>query len=381
MKMGKIQNRILFIVSEDWYFVSHRLELAIKSIEKGYNVALLSRYHKDKTMIENLGIQTIDWTLDRSSKNIFKETIAIKNVVTAINAFKPHLVHSVAFKPVLYSAIGCYIKKIDNRIFALAGLGYVFSSSSIKAKIIQFVLKKVMKKMLMGNKTRLILQNPNDVTVLESSNLIAKNKIRLIRGAGVNVDKFFYKELPIKTFNVVLSSRMLYSKGIEDFKECAKIIGGLSKHIKFQIVGKPDEHNPDSIPLNVLNKWSKAENFEYKGFRNDMVKILHESSLVCLPTSYGEGIPKALLEGASCGRPIIAYDVPGCREIVEHGHNGFLIERKNINSLADAIYTLYQNYRLCVKMGQNGRRIIEKNFTTEIIVSKTQKVWEELLIR
>ncbi len=380
-KIKKSKTRILFIVSEDWYFVSHRFDLAKRSIEKGYTLALLSRYHKDQSKIRKLGIETYEWSLERNSKNIFKEIQSIYLITKVIKSFRPDLIHAVAFKPVVYSSIGCFFIGFKNRVFALAGLGYVFSSRGIKIKILQAILKYFIKVMLNGHNTRLILQNPDDIKVLLLPKNIEKDKIRLIRGAGVDINKFFYKQLSKGSFKVILPSRMLWSKGIKDFKECSKILFTKTKNIKFILVGKPDMQNPDSVPAELLHKWAESENFEYIGYEKEMVKIFHECSLVCLPTSYGEGLPKSLLEAASCGRPIVTYNVPGCREVVRHGHNGLLIEKRNVNALADAIYTLYKDYKLCVKMGQNGRRIIEKNFTTEIVISKTQKVWEELLTR
>ena len=372
--------RILFIISEDWYFVSHRLYLAKVAINSGYKVALLSHFTNHREIIEAEGIKTIAWPLNRSSRNLYKEIEAIKSIVSTIRQFKPSMIHSVAMKPVIYSAIACNLSGLKSRIFALAGLGFVFTSSKRSAKILRPFLKVIFSLLFKGKKTKLILQNPDDQRQLLSEGVINPKNIRLIRGAGVDTKTFSFKTIPSNMPIIILPSRMLWAKGIQDFVDCAIEINKKVKKARFVLVGTPDIQNPDAISKVRLKKWNEEGVIEWWGHQSDMVIVYHQSTIVCLPTTYGEGLPKSLLEAASCGRPIVTYDVPGCREIVIDGYNGFLVKAKRVDDLISAISNLLDDRELCIKMGKNGRKLVEKYFTQEKIAQETMAVWEELLV-
>ena len=284
----------MFVISEDWYFYSHRLSLAKTAINYGYKVALLSHYTNHQELIENEGIKTLNWPLYRSSKNIFQEIMAIKSIVSSLRQFQPAILHAVAMKPVIYSAIACAISGLNKRIFALAGLGFVFTSKKRFAKVLRPLMEFVFKLLFKGNNTRLILQNPEDQSALLSANVIDNNHIRLIRGAGVDTSLFDLKPIPTDMPIISLPSRMLWAKGIQDFINCAKDINIREKTARFVLVGTPDNQNPDAIPIEKLEEWNNSGIVEWWGHQSDMPKVFHQSTIVCLPTSYGEGLPKSL---------------------------------------------------------------------------------------
>jgi len=371
--------KILFIITEDWYFVSHRLDLVKRAIWSGYQVALLSHYTNHREVIEDAGIKSIEWPLDRSSKNPLTELNAIKSIISSIRQFRPDIIHSVAMKPVIYSSIASLFTGLDNRIFALAGLGFVFTSNTRSAKIIKPFLEFAFRLLFKGCKTRLILQNPEDRQALLLANIINPYNIRLIRGAGVDIKSFSINKIPTDLPIISIPARMLWAKGIQDFIDCSKEINKDNKFARFVLVGTPDEQNPDSIPKQQLIEWDKNGVIEWWGHRSDMPNVFHQSTIVCLPTTYGEGLPKSLLEAASCGRPIVAYDVPGCREIVKDGYNGYLVKPKSVDGLVNAISQLLNDHELCDNMGKNGRKLVEKHFTQEKIAVETIAVWEEVL--
>ena len=283
-------------------------------------------------------------------------------------------------KPVIYSAIACNLSGLKSRIFALAGLGFVFTSNKRSAKILRPFLKVIFSLLFKGKKTKLILQNPDDRRQLLSKGVINPKNIRLIRGAGVDTKTFSFKTIPSNMPIIILPSRMLWAKGIQDFVDCAIEINKKVKKARFVLVGTPDIQNPDAISKVRLKKWNEEGVIEWWGHQSDMVKVYHQSTIVCLPTTYGEGLPKSLLEAASCGRPIVTYDVPGCREIVIDGYNGFLVKAKRVDDLISAISNLLDDRELCIKMGKNGRKLVEKYFTQEKIAQETMAVWEELLV-
>jgi len=373
-----LYKRLLFIVSEDWYFVSHRLHLAVSAINAGYSVALLSHYTKHQEKIKLAGVETINWQLNRGSKNLIKEIISIKGVVTTIRQFQPSLIHSVAIKPVLYSGIACKMIGLRNRVFALAGLGFIFTSDKRSAKYLRPIIKYSFKFLFKGDKTRLIVQNPEDQAALSTANIINENNISLIRGSGVNMNLYSFSKIPEGTPIIMLPARMLWDKGIGEFVKVAKILKQSGIKARFVLVGSPDVHNPETINDFQLKNWENDQIIEWWGQKEDMAKMYYQSTIVCLP-SYREGLPKSLLEAASCGRPIVTYDVPGCREIVKDGYNGYLVQLKSINGLVQAISQLLNDHKLCVQMGKNGRKLVKKHFSQEQIANETLAVWEEVL--
>ena len=181
--------RLLFVVSEDWYFVSHRLHLGEAAVRAGYCVGVLTRVSSCKQQIERAGIQVIDWPLNRSSRNPFSELRAVGAVVSAMRDFKPDVIHAVALKPVLYSSLAAHLVGLKRRVFAMGGLGFVFASKRLFARLVRPLVVWALRVALNGTKTRVVLQNPDDLELLTAAG-VAPERIRLIRGAGVDTDAF-----------------------------------------------------------------------------------------------------------------------------------------------------------------------------------------------
>ncbi|MFC1602620.1 glycosyltransferase family 4 protein [Pseudomonadota bacterium] len=371
--------RLLFVVSEDWYFVSHRLHLAIAAIESGYTVALLSHTSNYRDLIESSGIEVIDWSLDRQSRNLASEAKAIFGVVKALRYFQPDLVHAVAMKPVLYASIACRVTGIQSRVFALGGLGFIFSSQKALARLLKPFIVTTFRWALNGHKARLILQNHDDEALLLNYQVIEKSRISLIRGAGVDTDSFSPNKTTQNIPLIALSGRLLWDKGVGVFVKCARALSEKGVQGRFILVGEPDLHNPESIPVSQLQDWVDEGVIEWWGRRNDMPEVLRQVAVVCLPTTYGEGLPKALLEAASCGLPIVTYDVPGCREIVIDGVNGFIVPPNDEVALFSAVETLLNNPELRILLGKAGRELVIKEFSQETVAAETMQVWDEVL--
>lgn len=370
--------RLMFVISEDWYFVSHRLQLALHAKEAGYRVGVLCRISSHAELLEKSGIEVFPWFLERRSKNPLIEWRALREVRAAVHAFQPDVLHAVALKPVLYSAMAGKSKNSEGRVFALAGLGYVFSSQKMLARVLRPLIVQAFRAAFRNPATRLILQNPDDVKVLLDAKVIALEKIRLIRGAGVDVEAFPATHESDQQMLVVLPGRMLWDKGVAEFVEAAKLLHQRGIRARFALVGGRDDHNPSCVPLQTLKAWEAEGVVEYWGNRNDMPAVLAQAHVVCLP-SYREGLPKALLEAASCARPIVTFDVPGCREVVVHGKNGLLVPFGDVAALADALETLMTDRAMREQMGAQGRLMVEREFSQELVASKTMQVWEEVL--
>jgi glycosyltransferase involved in cell wall biosynthesis len=369
--------RLLFIVSEDWYFLSHRLHLGTTAVRVGYKVALLTRVSSHRQQIEDAGIEVIPWNLERGSRNPFKELQALADVVGALRRFKPDLIHAVALKPTIYSAVASRLAGIDRRVLALAGLGFVFTSKRFAARLLQPLLLLCLRFAFSGEMTRLILQNPDDVSLLTGANVLDAARVRLIRGAGVDTATFAAQAESIGVPVVVLPARMLWDKGVADFVECARELRDRGVRARFALVGDRDVHNPGCVPQGQLEQWAQSGVVEWWGRRDDMAAVFAQANVVCLPT-FREGLPKALLEAASCARPIVTYDVPGCREVVRHRVNGILVPERNTKALCDAVAELLSDPSLRREMGEAGREIVVREFAQERIAAETAAVWREL---
>ena len=369
--------KILFIVSEDWYFVSHRLHLATTAINNGYEVTLLSRVSKHQEFIRSLGIKTINWPLERRSLNPLRELISIYHIVHKVRSLKPNLVHAVGMKPIVYTGLSKLFFSVDGIVLALGGLGFIFRSSRASAKFIRVFVIPIFRLMLLNSNIRLIIQNRDDGQILENMNIAKREKIRLIRGAGVSVKDFFPKNVQNEIPLVILPARMLWDKGVEDFVNCAQRFYSNKASVRFALIGNPDPQNPESIPDAQLKQWVESGIVEWWGNQDNMLKIYHMADIVCFP-SYHEGFPKALLEAASCELPIVSYDVSGCREIVKDNVNGFLVPFKDENALFIAVLELLENPKLRSKFGKMGRKMVMEEFTQEKIASETIRVWGEI---
>jgi glycosyltransferase involved in cell wall biosynthesis len=376
---GRLSKRLLFIVSEDYFFVSHRLYLAVAASKAGYQVAVLCNVVNHRQIIEKSGVQVFNWSLDRGSLNPLKELRSLFEIVYTIREFMPDLIHAVAIKPVIYSALASRITMLNSRVYALGGLGYVFSAQTKKAKIIKPFLLVTLRVLLSGEKTILILQNPDDLSVLLSNKIINRKHVRLIRGAGVNTKLYFPKTPSAgKHPLVILPARMLWDKGVGEFVECARRINKKGIKARFALVGDPDMHNPETISVGQLRTWNDQGLVEWWEYRKNMPNVYQQASIVCLP-SYREGLPKSLLEAASCGLPIVTYDVPGCREIVIDGVNGILVPFKDKIALYMALETILADSKLAEKFGKAGREIVLENFSQEIVLTETIQVWKDVL--
>ena len=371
-------HKILFIIVEDRYFLSHRLHLAQYAIKKGYQVGLLCKISKHKEFLENEGIQVFDWSLVRGSFNLFFEIKAIYEILITLLKFAPDVLHAVALKPVIYASFASKLVFLKSRVFALGGLGFIFSSDKILAKLLRPLIVLVLKFTFSGNKSRLIIQNIDDKRTLINLKVIRDEKIDLIKGAGVDMKIFSFIKEPSQIPEVILPARLLWDKGVGEFVLAADILKKRGINAKFTLLGETDPHNPECIPDDQIEDWKKEGAVDVAGFQDDMAKCIQDCAVVCLP-SYREGLPKSLLEAASCGRPIVTTDVPGCREIVQDGVNGYLVPSKDPDLLAEALSRLLTDRKLREVMGLKGREFVERGFSAEIVAIKTEKIWNSLL--
>lgn len=369
------QPRLVFFVTEDWYFCSHRLPLARAARAAGFDVAVVTRVQRHAAQIRDAGIELIPLDLSRGSKNPRTELRTLSQLITIYRRLKPDIVHHVALKPVLYGTIAARLAGVPTIINALAGLGYLFSSADFAARLSRPLLEVVFRALLAP--TRVIVQNPDDRQLLVERQLINAQRTTLIRGSGVDLEAF----APAPEANgiplIVLPARLLWDKGVGEFVAAARLLRQQNVAARFALVGAPDPENPASVPQATLEAWRAEGVVELWGWRDDMAEIFRDCHVACLP-SYREGLPKALIEAAACGRPLVTCDVPGCREVVRHGINGLLVPLRNPVALAAALKQLVENPRQRAAFGRSARDIAAAEFSLSAVIDQTLALYREL---
>jgi len=370
--------RLLFLISEDWYFWSHRLSLARAAVAAGYEVALATRVSRYQAAIEQEGIRVfpLQW-FERASTMPGRELATIVELLRIYRTFRPDIAHHVALKPVIYGALVARLTGVPAIVSALAGLGFVFQSKSRTARILRPLVASAMRFTLNPRKGCVIVQNEADRRALIEQGLAAQERIEIIRGSGVDLAQFVATPEPEGLPIVVLPARMLWDKGVGEFVEAARILRAGGVRARFVLVGQPDRQNPHSVARSQLQAWVHEGAVEWWGLRLDMPAVLSHSSVVCLP-SYHEGLPKVLLEAAACARPIVATDIPGCREIAHPGENALLVPVGQAQALADAIQALLADPQLRRDYGAAGRRIVEQQFTDQMVAQQTLTLYGRL---
>lgn len=371
--------KLFYLVNVDWFFVSHRLPIALDAIKKGYNISIVTKNTGMFTLFREKGFSTFNMNLTRSGINPLKEILVIFKIFYIYLFQKPDIVHHVALKSVLYGSIASKFLRIPT-VNSLSGLGYLFTEKQRNVKfrnIIKFILRNVIN----SEHSILIMQNNDDAEYFVNNNIIKRENLRIIRGSGVDLEVFKFSEEPNSAFiKVVFPARLLIDKGIIEFIEASRIIKTKYENVEFQLIGDLDIHNPTAINKLLLDKAILENHVCWPGFQEDMVSVYTNSHIVVLP-SYREGLPKALIEACSIGRPIVTTNVPGCRDVVKNNVNGFLVPPKDSKSLAEAIEKLIIDGELRIKMGKFSREIAEKYFSIESVINKTLKIYEEILIR
>ena len=371
--------KFLFVINSDWGFLLYRTPLAIAAKNKGIQVWVASPDTGDANKIIAMGFNFIELPMSRKGVNILNEFFTFLRILKIYYQLKPDLIHHVTIKPIIYGTIASAILNKAFVVNAISGLGFTFSSGS-SSRLLKFLVKNLLKISLKYQKSKIIFQNPDDFNLFIENKLISSNQGVLIKGSGVDCKVF---SPSLSDFNkekiVILPSRMIVEKGIYEFVDAARLLHLEFPNVRFVLVGKIDSGNPSSIDYFEIMAWEKEGILEWWGHQSDMVTVLNKGTMVVLPTFYGEGLPKVLLEAAACSKPIISTNVPGCKEIVRHEVNGLLIPPKDEVALAEAIRRLLDNPEFAKQLGENGREIVKNEFSEELVVEKTFEVYDLLL--
>ncbi|HED33227.1 MAG TPA: glycosyltransferase family 1 protein [Gammaproteobacteria bacterium] len=382
--------KLLFFVTEDWYFCSHRLPLALAAKAAGYDVSVITHVCSHGDVISASGLGLIPLDLSRRGVNPFRELKVIARLISIYRSERPDIVHHVALKPVLYGALASRIANVPCVINAMAGLGLLFSSKTLKAKVARPFFISLFRFLLNRKGMKVILQNPDDRDFMHRNGILKQSDIALIRGSGVDISEYKaesryepgcepgYESGPTTMPLVILASRLLWDKGVAEFVDAANRLKQQGVCARFALVGEGDAQNPRSIDQQQLEVWRQQGVVEIWGKRENMPDVFAQSDIVCLPSFYGEGVPKVLIEAAACEKPIVTTDTPGCREIVHNGVNGLYVPVRDSLAVATALKKLIESPDLRKAMGKKGRERVESEFSLDRVNRETLALYKQV---
>ena len=375
--------KLLFLVTEDWYFCSHRLPAARAAQAAGFDVVVATRVraHGDRICDEGFALRPIGWR--RRGDGLVGARRAISEIARLYRAEQPDLVHHIALKSVLFGGIALRRafptpEGAPVAIDSIMGLGSRFSAASFVARLRRPSLGIALRVAGRGRRW-VIVQNPEDRDALIALG-IAPQRITLIRGSGVDCNHF--RPLPdpeATTVTIALVSRMLRDKGVLDAVAAIQLLRGRGLPVELLMAGPTDPDNRGSLSAESLVSLTADPGVAWLGPVADVRTVWRRAAIAVLPSTYGEGVPKALLEAAACARPIVASDVPGCREVVLAGETGLLVPPRDVGGLAAAIAALTGDPARRKAMGCAGRALVEREFAEDIIARETLAVYNAAL--
>ncbi len=373
--------KAVLFANTDWYLYNFRRALALALRRQGYEVLLISPAGPYGDKLRALGLRWEPLPMARRSLNPLREAALLWHLVRLLRRERPALVHGFTIKCAVYGSLAARLAGVPARVNAVAGMGYVFTSAQLKARLLRPVVRGLLRLALGGDGARLILQNADDVALFRQARLVDEANIRLIRGSGVNCAQFAtITRTPAPgdgRLRVLLASRLLWDKGLAEFVAALRQLRAEGCAIHALLAGTPDPGNPAAVPEATIRGWVEEDLLTWLGHVDDMAGLLATVDVVVLP-SHREGLPRTLVEAAACGLPLITTDVPGCREVVSDGVDGLLVPKGDGAALAQAIRRLQRDPELAQRLGAAARLKAQAQFDERIVIQRTLEVYAEL---
>ena len=370
--------KLFIIVNVDWFFLSHRLPIALAAQNARWDVTIVTADTGKLKDIEVKGLKVINLPMSRSGMNIKEELGTLRFLYSLYKREKPDVVHHVGMKTILWGTLAAKFAGVNGVVNAVSGLGGFFAEDN------NSMLAKVMPKVLKFSHNRknllVIFQNQEDRAMYVKKGIISDDQARFIKGSGVNLQEFCYTPEPSDgKIKVILTARMIVEKGIFLLTEAAeKLRAEYEDKVEFWLVGGLDDH-PGAITKEQLDVVCDENYIKWLGYRTDVKELLQQSHIIAFPSYYMEGLPKSLIEACAIGRPIITTKSIGCKDTVDDGVNGFLIPPKDVDALASKLRVLIENPEMRESMGKASRAKAEKEFSLDVVIEKHLKIYNELV--
>lgn len=382
-------HKIVFVLNHAAFFVSHRLPLALAARDIGYDVCLITGQagseSMESTAVEKLresGIPHTRVAFTPSGMNPFAEAKGLLQLILEMRRLRPSLVHCASPKGILYGGVAARLARARGLVLAISGMGFAFTLGQERGvtRTLASSIYRVLARIAYGHPNKVVIvQNKDDQALVVSSKLAVENEVVRIPGSGVDLRTLASASIADKSEIVLFPARMLLDKGVLEFVDAARTVRAAFPTWRFVMAGASDYENPRSLTADRLRQFQSDGLVEWLGHVDDMAPLYERASIVCLPSYYREGMPKALLEAAAAGCAVVTADTIGCREAIVAGVTGDLVPPRNTTALADALLRLIQDRARRESYGIEGRKLAEAQFGIEAVVSRVLGIYQKLL--
>ncbi len=371
---------LIYVVNDDWFFMLHRIPTLRAAQRAGFDVALVTRVGGQHEVIEGLGVRLIDFPFDRQSRNPFTAIVQIARLAAIYRHEKPAIVHHIALKPILFGSVAAWLARVPCVVNGFVGLGTLFYGDILLARALRPVFFPLFRAFAGCARVWTLFENEDDCRRMRQGKMAHPDRSMVIPGSGVDTGRFLPSPLPqTPPFICMFAGRLIAMKGLQTIRDAFAILKEENAAVRLWVCGMPDPGNPQSWTADQMKIWcDENPAVIWKGQQTDMSAIWPQVHLALQPTIGGEGLPVSLLEAAACARPLIATDVPGCRDVVEDGVNGLLVPEEDAAALADAIRTLAADPECCAQMGEKSRNRVVTHFSSARVTNVVHDLYQKL---
>lgn len=369
--------RLLIVVNEDKFFLSHRKEIGVSALQNGWDVAIVAKNTGKRDVIENLGLEFIEMPVNPTGKKLHQEFRTFRFLHSLYKKEKGAVVHHVGLKNMVWGNMAARMRHVDGVINAVSGLGIMFSD--FNPTRLKKILVPILRWGMNSDNVSLIFQNHEDESLFQALGISAKSSVYFIKGSGVSLDDYdgnaHSEEGPLR---VIFAGRMVKDKGVLDVIEAAEILREKYQgKVEFVLCGSLSS-NSFAVKKEELDRLCDGVYIKYLGYCEDMTSQFARSDIMCFPSYYREGVPKAVLEASAAGLPVITCDSIGCRDTVKDGVNGFLVKPNSPKEVAEKLDILLSNSELRKKMGRESRRIAENEYDVGKVVARHMEIYDRV---
>lgn len=370
--------KLVFVVTEDWFFASHFLPMARAAVEAGFEPVVVTRLRDHLGVIEATGARLVPLDLERRANGPASLMQAVRRLGAILEAERPALIHAIALRSILIAGLAGRMAGNPPSVQAVTGLGFLGARRDLKGRLARALLGRALAGPLSPKTTRFLLENPEDARFLRLSPY--DKRIRIVGGAGVDPQAYPPAPLPSgRSLRLALVSRMVWSKGVDTAVEAVTMTRAKGVDVTLTIFGAPDGANPRAIPTATLEEWNGREGIVWAGPTRDIPAVWAAHHAAIFPSRGGEGLPRTLLEAAACGRAILTSDVPGCRDLVRDGIEGYVLAPDDASAFSRAIEKLAAEPETVAAMGKAARERILAGYTERHVMETVKALWRELL--
>jgi glycosyltransferase involved in cell wall biosynthesis len=381
--MNKTRPRLLYIVTEDWFFCSHFLPIARAAQVDGFDVSVACRERDHGELIRAEGFRVLPVEADRKTLNPLAILTSAMRLRRVIAEEKPDIVHLIALRSVIVGGLAAMLAGVRRRVIALTGMGLLGAADNLRMRFARFVVRHFIRRVVDGRSAHFIFENRANPLLLRLKP-DDQSKVTIVGGAGVDPEVYTVAPLPpFPPLRVALISRMLWSKGIDVAVEAIRKARAAGADVTLSLYGAPDPANPKSIKQELLQEWAKEPGVEWYGkiAQSDVPAVWADHHMAILPSRGGEGLPRGLLEAAACGRAIITTNVPGCRDLVRHGLEGYVVSASDAQAIASVLIAVAKNPSQIQTMAEAAHARVLDGFTEADVSSTVAAVYQNMLKR